>query len=308
MNGTCVPAVCDPTCPAPGVCTRSGCSYPTCAKVGDACDASMSDQGSFWCLINRDTNRSSCFSKCTDPLSPSTCGDAEYCLSINNNNAISYCATSECNVDTDCNNGADRGSCIRLENNFGYCVASGNVQPGGTCDNSNPALRCAQGSTCTNSGVCRKLCDMWASPSQCGAGERCNIYSPRIGICVNNPDATGAAPYSLCTTPGNYCSDGVRCVGGTSDNFCIKYCRVERDGSGFDCDSLSGSVCNNYLSPGDRSLGRCLPTCDNDNFCGTGGRCVSGKCRSTCTAATVAQDCCNGQSPCEWTCTNGLCE
>lgn len=312
-NGTCRAVVCDPACEANGQCTRDGCVYPACAKEGDACDGTTSDQGSFWCLRSSMTNRSSCYAKCPTANEPGGCTYGQYCQApVSNNSQIKICLDADCQVDADCDNGAQKGTCIKVDHGYAFCVLAGSVPPGGTCDSSNAALRCQQGSYCTASGVCRAICDPWTRPSQCGANERCNILTERQGICVNNPDQSGMSTYDPCTTPGNYCADGTVCLNGTSNNFCFKHCRVDRNGNSADCAGLAitGSVCYNYFFAGQRELGICQPSCASASECGstTTRDCVAGQCRRKCSAATVTQDCCGGDVPCDWSCVNGLCE
>ena len=250
-----------------------------------------------------------CYSKCPTPNGPSTCDDGQYCLTVGGGGPpISACIDSQCNLDIDCDRGTDKGTCLERDNNYASCLAAGNVQVGGTCESGNPALTCVQGSVC-RAGVCRALCDPWAAVSDCGPNQACNIFSTRAGVCVDNVDPTGDAPYSSCSTAGNYCDDGVGCFGTTSP-FCIKYCRASATDLGTDCDALPDAVCDNFLRPGDRSIGWCFPSCTTDpSVCPTGSMCdPQGRCRTSCTPATVEQDCCAGQSPCEWSCTNGLCE
>ena len=309
-NGTCKPAVCDPGCAAGGTCTRDGCIYPSCTSEGARCTPSTTRQGAFWCLTNTVENVARCYSDCDNPGTPSTCKDAQYCLGVDDGPpVINACIDSQCNLDIDCDNGAIKGTCLARDNNYSTCLRAGTVQVGGTCEVGNNALLCVPGSVC-RSGVCRELCDPWAPVSDCGPNQACNIFSTRAGVCVDNVDPTGDAPYTSCTTPGNYCDDAVGCFGAASPGRCLKYCRASSTDLGSDCDSLPDSVCDNYIVPNDRSYGICFGSCTNDpSSCPTGTVCDSmGRCRTTCTQASVVQDCCSGQSPCDWTCQNGFCE
>lgn len=312
-NGTCKPVVCDPACDDNGLCTRDGCQYPSCTKEGDACDGTTSDQGNFWCLTNTMTTRTTCYAKCPQDAKPDGCARGQYCdAPIASNAEIKICVDAQCQQDTDCDNGAQKGTCIKIDNGYAYCAPAGSVGPGGTCDTSNPALRCQQGSACTSTGICRKLCDPWARPSQCGAGDRCNIFTTSQGICVNNPDASGMSTYDPCTTPNNYCADGTICLSGATNNFCYKNCRIDANGNSADCAGLaiSGSRCDPYFYADTRELGICQPSCMSNAECGNTAtrECVGGLCRRKCAAATVVQDCCGGNQPCARSCVSGLCE
>jgi hypothetical protein len=273
----------------------------------------MSDQGAFHCLTNLDEQRSRCFAKCDNLYEPSSCGPGQYCLDpVSNAPDIQVCLDSSCATDADCADGGQTGTCVELSNGFGTCYRDGAVGVGGACDLSDATRRCVGGAVCQtggsgSAGTCRATCDPWASRSDCNAGERCVIFSARTGVCAPVADATGVASGDTCTTPGNYCADGVACFATTAQSLCYQYCRPDQAGQG-DCPG-STSICNDYVFPGDRELGICLLRCESDQICGGGGRCVDNRCRQVCQTGDPVVDCCDGTTPCNWTCgASGLCE
>ncbi len=302
-NGACVDRECDPACEAPGVCDQGSCSFPLCAAEGDACEPlSGTDQGDFLCLIdNQATSEAHCFSKCDEDGASGGCATGQRCFAaVSNSPDLLICIDSECSSNADCSG----GTCIKFENSFGYCEPGGVVPTGGTCEPASDQW-CQQGNTCvtgsTGTGVCEAVCEPWGGTG-CGASEYCALYTNRMGVCTSDQDATGQDAYDLCTTPGNYCADATVCITGSTDNFCVKYCRP---GSA-DCAGIHSTVtCDNYVLPGERSLGICnVAACTTSTDCSTTADCVNGLCRQRCTAGTVAADC--GSS--SWSCVGGYCE
>ena len=303
-SGSCVPATCNPGCESNGTCTVNGCVYPTCSVEGDACDANTTAQGNFYCLVSAADNRAQCYSKCPDANTSTGCGTAQRCLApLTSDPSITICLDSECSVNSDCNEGAQTGTCLKFENSWGACTLAGSVQVGGSC-NPGASQNCVQGAVCDRasgqaSGVCAKACDPW-NATACAGNEYCNLYTTRTGVCAANQDSLGTAVYEPCATPGNYCADATLCVDVGADNICYQYCR----GDAQDCDT--GLACNNYLFAGDRALGICDANCSNNpGICPADSDCISDLCRARCTAAS---DCCQAGQPCEWQCVGGYCE
>ena len=311
VNGSCVldNVPCSPACEAPGYCDNGACEYPSCAAEGDVCDGNVPDQGAYNCLTDLEEQRSRCFSKCDNLYEASNCNPGKYCLDpVSNNPNIKVCVDSSCSVDSDCASGGQTGTCVEFSNGFGTCYPDGPVGVGAACSGANG---CVNGAVCQTtggtSGRCRTTCDPWASRSDCGGGDRCVIFSPRTGVCAPVADVTGTESGDTCSVPGQYCADGVRCFSTSLSNQCYQYCRPDLAGRG-DCPG-STSICHEYLFPGQRDLGICQPECMNDQFCGGGSRCVTGRCRSVCQTGDPVVDCCGGTTPCDWTCgASGLCE
>jgi hypothetical protein len=169
-----------------------------------------------------------------------------------------------------------------------------------------PGLFCLSESSGSTQGTCTTLCDLFTSPS-CPNGKVCDLFSSREGVCVSDIDPTGSEPYDSCSVSGNMCDHAVPCIGFVDgSNGCRAFCRP---GSG-DCGPTPNGasvVCNNYVSPGQRTYGLCLgPECSPGD-CGE-RQCVAGICRRTCSPGSEVQDCCGGTTPCDWACVNQLCE
>lgn len=310
------PNTCSPACGAGQHCENGSCVDDTttggCTQKGDTCDPQTSDQGSFWC-VGDGNGGGTCLPKCTETFSAQGCATGEYCWNIGSQaDPAPACIESDCQVDADCTNGA----CLNFDNQFGICITGGSTPEGQSCDPNASSNECATGTFChtepsgSNTGVCRGICDPWGA-STCPSGQACNLFTNRDGLCspkVENPENTQA--YTQCTDSANLCTDGVPCVGfvdGT--NGCMPYCRTGMN----DCPPPpSGStgtvVCNNYVSPGDHTWGICLGACASSADCSTGSTCQGGICRTQCSTGNEVQDCCDGQTPCDWTCVNGLCE
>ncbi|MFP4597599.1 MAG: hypothetical protein ACLFVJ_05065 [Persicimonas sp.] len=299
--------VCDPACGDGETCEDGQCvglPEPTCTRKGDACDPAVVDQDTFWCAGDGEDG-GECLPKCDESFTATGCALGEYCMNIGSQDQPALaCIESQCSANSDCSS----ETCLDFDNEFGLCVASGSTPEGGSC---NPSAEnaCAPDHYCreepqdSGQGTCRQLCDPWASGAGCPSGQLCDLFTSREGICV--PDTTtGFQPYDSCSDPGSMCDDGVICLEGSSGGVCIGYCRAGMDDCG---DSPVPMQCNNYMVPGERAWGLCLATCP-DYECGDGSVCDNGICRQTCTEATVTQDCCNGSTPCDWSCVNGRCE
>ncbi|MFB6373098.1 MAG: hypothetical protein ABEN55_08280 [Bradymonadaceae bacterium] len=137
-----------------------------------------------------------------------------------------------------------------------------------------------------------------------------SFISRRQGYCNPATDPDGTAPFQQCRTSGNMCTHAVRCAGGSHPE-CVKWCRPGQGdcrGTGPDQYQARG-VCHKYTFPGIRKIGRCVPDCGSSSVkCPDGYQCRNGMCRKECTAATVADDCCGGSSPCSFECSNGFCQ
>lgn len=315
-DGTCVD-LCMPACEAPEVCTAQGCRIPDCAAENEICDLNRRIQGDFACLSQDGEGR--CFKTCEDAFSPSDCGTARYCLNVSSGaTPLNVCIDSECTTEADC--GQD--SCIPFDNGFGSCARAGQIAEGESC--SVPTNMCEQGTICrrlasgNDSGVCSRICDFFATTSDCPAGQACgSLLSPRAGLCTTETTGPGTMAYDACSDPGQFCGDGLRCLGTSGGgDFCFPYCRP---GEG-DCDAIlpdgSDGACANDFFPGISALGVCNPPCDpgETNACGVGAVCLDNGfgdniCRRTCSAGNEVEDCCNGSAPCGFECNaDNLCE
>lgn len=302
QGGACADPVCDPPCEAGGVCTPGGCTYGSCVTEGQMCDASMTDQGDFLCLVDQ-RGSARCYTKCTESYAPAECADAQRCLpGVQSNPSLLFCVDSGCSTNAECNG----GTCLRFENNYGVCEPGGAVAKGGVCNTATDTW-CQQGLVCntpngSTTGVCEQLCDPWAASTGCAANEHCSVYTSRSGVCTTELDSTGTQPFEQCSTPGAYCDDATFCAGNGSNNICYKFCRPGAS----DCNALaSTSACNDYVFAGDRSIGICDVDCSlNTSVCGAGGDCVNKVCRRRCTAMNVVADC----GSASWQCVNGYCE
>ena len=326
VNGSCVSRQqeCSPECAQGKVCDTSNgeCVPISCDEKGDSCDVNQLDQGTFWCVQLSQSGDGTCVPKCDNEFAAGSCADGEYCRNLRPNGEPALaCLPSQCSTNADCTTSTTQGTCINFDNHYGICFAPGPLAPGEQCSTTQGSDLCQRGYWCrtpqgSDSGVCAKLCDPWAtSSSSCPSGEACTVLTNRQGICSDKTEATPKAPYASCSTSGNMCSDGTVCLGSSSPN-CYKFCRT---GEG-DCDGLTfngeplPSTCDNYMVPGERSYGLCFPTCqtaadccpDSNPDCGLS--CHSGICRTTCSPASVAEDCCNGDTPCDFRCVGGLCE
>lgn len=315
-NGMCVDG-CMPACETPEVCTAQGCRIPDCRAAGDACDLNKQDQGGFLCLSASGQGR--CFARCDEAFSASTCSTGEYCLNVGSSaSPVNVCIESDCADHPDCS----QGSCVLFDNQFGACFESGPTGEGMSCVVSNN--ECEEGTLCrrlapgSDNGICAKICDFWATSSDCPSGQACGIvYTSRTGLCTSDVTGPGTTQFSSCTSQGDFCGDGLLCLrGNATDNFCFGYCRP----SGNDCTtqlpSGADAACNNAVFPGDDTIGICDPACDpaEMNPCGVGAVCVDNGfgdfiCRSTCTPGNEVDDCCDGRTPCNYTCNSDmLCE
>lgn len=316
-NETCQSAVCvsacSPGCEAPTTCTANGCQLPSCSAAGAACDPATAIQGAFVCADMGD-GEGVCFVGCDDAFRAASCVSGSYCLELGETTPVLGCAPSLCDTDADC--GPD--TCVRFDNDFGLCFAAGPVSEGATCSSSQ---RCAQGLFCdyptstSTSGVCRDLCQPFTTGS-CGAGRFCGeLVSAEQGLCTDVKSASGTHPFESCGPSGSWCADHIQCASFGTFSACLSYCR----GGASDCDGVlsdgSNAVCDNYIYPGDRTIGACFAPCDPLDFdpCGPGAVCVeagvdAGKCRVTCRVDSVAADCCGETTPCDFQCVNGLCE
>lgn len=304
------PAGCDPACGDGETCEDGQCvglPDPTCTQKGESCDPAVVDQGTFWCAGDGDGG-GECLPKCDEALSATGCAMGEYCMNLGSQDQPALaCVESQCSVDSDCSS----NTCLDFDNQFGLCVASGSTPEGGSCDPS-AENACAPGHYCreeprdSGQGICRQLCDPWVNGSSCPSGQACNLFTTREGICVTEVDPVFEPdPYDECTTSGSMCDDAMICLQGQTNNFCLGYCRP---GQG-DCGNTPVPLqCDNYVVPGERSWGLCTATCPDYLSCGDGSVCDNGLCRRTCTEATVAQDCCGGSTPCDWSCVNGRCQ
>jgi hypothetical protein len=309
MNGNCVSA-CPDGCPNDQVCTADGCVYPDCTAVGDPCNPDNGNQGDFLCLQDSDGN-GQCYSSCDENVAASTCPAGEYCFDVSDDGAFKACFPSTCSSSADC----DSGTCIDFDNEFATCASAGPIPLGGACnlnmgDNCVGGAFCRQTDSATGAGVCSAICDPWASTSNCPAGQACGVFLTwRTGLCTDQLDAQGTGPYEPCATPGNTCSDATRCLSvEPTTNGCFPYCRPDSN----DCIGIlpdgTDAICNNFVFNQNRAIGLCVSPCAADGDCGADGRCVNSACRATCTMATIADDCCGGDMPCEAQCVNGLCE
>lgn len=301
QGGQCVSA-CDPACVAPQICTMNGCTYPDCSAAGDPCDPARPDQNGFACLTYDGEGR--CFDFCSEPNGPSDCEATEYCIAVG---ARNVCVPSECTTHADCGT----GSCIQLLNDHFVCASSGGLAVGASC---NPNTNgCVQGAYCRateSGGICSHICDPYSATPGCPVGEACAApLTVRTSMCVPT-DTIGNAPFDSCVDPGSACGDGTRCFGEPGDGLCFKYCRHDAD----DCAGVQfageSTLCDVYALASQGTLGLCFPACSSSADCAIGYVCQPpGLCRKTCTAGTVTQDCCGGQTPCDYTCSqNGLCE
>ena len=261
-----------------------------------------------------------CYYKCSEPQSASGClGSDELCrdLDPDENDELLLCVPSQCQTHSDC----QAGTCLHFINDHGRCAANGPKKPGEACDLASMSKRCERGAFCIRSGsgtagTCRTLCDPWASSPGCGGGEYCSwlIDTPqglsfltrRQGYCNPKTDPQGNASYQQCQTQHNMCNHATRCFGSTP--LCIKWCRP---GEG-DCQGeVPGTpgTCYNHFFPGIDKVGRCGPRCGNTTYeCQNGNVCKDNQCRIPCSSGSVAQDCCDGNTPCNYTCPNGYCE
>jgi len=263
-----------------------------------------------------------CYDKCPEAQSTEGCrGSGVLCRDLNadQNQELLVCLPSQCDTTEDC----QAGTCINYVNGFGACVSDGSNNIGEACDASDPNELCENGAVCIPEGVgatgtCRELCDPW-NP-QCSSGGYCSLLTERTdglsfitrrqGYCNPQTDPDGNQPFQQCRASGNMCNHAVRCLG-TSDPNCVKWCRT---GEG-DCRGTVPSqfnargVCHNYTFPGVRELGRCVADCGSSSVrCPDGYQCRDSLCRKTCSAGSVAQDCCAGNTPCNFECPNGFCK
>lgn len=305
QSNTCVPAQCNPACEAPGICTAQGCKYPACAAAGDRCDLNAAPTAGLRCLFIRDTGEARCFSECSEPFTAIGCDTAQYCLPIDPDNQAlgSICQDSRCTQSSDCTSGTTQGTCIMLDNLFGFCERAGTAAVGQTCDSSSQvaADRCEQGASCNSSNRCVRICNPWASGATgCAINERCAIFTQGTGYCTTQLDSSGQQVNDSCQIANTWCDHATQCFSGTSANFCLRYCRPE---VASDCADLSTTTCNPYFFRGDKTVGICAPDCSlNTSICGTTRTCVNKTCRPRCTPATRVADCCGSETPCDFQC------
>ena len=301
-EGQCVSA-CMPACTAPEICGADGCTLPDCTAAGDPCDPARPEQGAFGCATDGSGGDGVCLAKCPEAYRAEGCEVGEYCWEAG---SLSVCVPSSCATDTDCTGG---GNCIGLDNQFSICFQAGSVPLGGACDPS--AADCVRGSLCratsTTTGVCSAICDQFAADPGCPGTELCAYqFTPLTSLCTSNIDPRGDAPYYVCDNPGAACDDATMCFDVGTENACLKYCRPGTADCNGIVDGLGNpAICDNYVFPGIRDVGICFSQCGSDTDCGTAGKCVQDVCRLACTTDV---DCCNGTTPCDFSCTAGLCE
>lgn len=310
QNNACVPAQCNPACEAPGICTAQGCKYPACASEGDRCDLNATPAAGLRCLFVRSTGEARCFRSCSETYSAIGCKTAQYCLPIDPDTPASgaICQDSQCTQSSDCTSGTTQGTCITVENQFGFCERAGTASVGQACDLSSsvPSERCEQGASCRTSngastGTCVRVCNPWASGATgCAASERCALLTPGTGRCTNQLDSSGQQVYDTCQISGTWCANATQCFANGAQNVCFRYCRP---GIASDCADLGTAACDPYVFTGDKSIGLCNPDCSlNTSICGTTRVCVGKTCRPRCTPATRVTDCCDDETPCDFQC------
>ena len=268
-----------------------------------------------------------CYSTCQQELTTKGCtGSGVMCRDINRDpnsqKKTLVCLQSQCSKHSECQS----GTCLQFHNSYGTCVRKGPKKVGQSCDLSKQSGLCESGAFCVRSssssmtGTCRKLCDPWSASPSCNSNQRCSLFKRgassyivltfRQGFCNNSVDAVGSATLDSCQSDQNMCDHGIRCVGST-DPLCMKWCRPGKGDCTGEIPSqyMASGVCNNYVFPGERNIGRCVPRCSGTRYCSQMGYgCTNGLCRNQCSSATVVQDCCDGNQPCDWKCNNGLCE
>lgn len=312
VDGACVSA-CMPACEGPAVCTAGGCQIPDCAAAFDPCDPSRPNQAGFVCA-DVGEGEGVCLVPCAEAYEASNCATGSYCYEIGQTNTVLACLPSECSGDAECAG----GTCLNFENSFGLCLTAGTGQQGATCS---PQASCAQGLFCdypsatATSGICETLCDPF-SVGSCGPGAFCGPFVTAVeALCTSDQTTLGTGAFDFCDPAGSWCADHTACIAFATDNICISYCRPgTADCAGVLPDGTDG-VCNNYVFAGNRETGICDFVCDPTDAdpCGPDAVCVdagtdAGKCRQTCTVATVVADCCGGSTPCNFVCNDGLCE
>lgn len=265
-----------------------------CTQEFDACDPSESHPGDFICLETDEDGSGNCFMSCEQTGSASNCATERYCRSIADE---TVCAPSECSTHSDC----DGGTCISLDNAYGFCSEDGTGSEGTTCQGGESG-QCAQGLACDassgQSGECRYVCDPWNSTA-CIFGEVCTVRWNRTGLCTTDETFTGYGAFDSCSPAGSWCSDAVLCVEASDDNLCLEYCRPGMQDCGFDM------ICDETFIWGNDALGVCMPPCSSEDDCGGDYECVSQRCRLPC---TTQSDCCDpGDTDCSAQCDAGYC-
>lgn len=157
--------------------TAPSCVTAGVVELGQACSSEAHCKKGV-CLNLNDT-RSLCYAICeTDP----DCGSGGSCLTLSNA-AFEICKIEgiyeNCDlVLQDCVDAAKGCYAVSTEDQP-ICRVAGTVAAGAACDS---AVACVKGAACVND-VCRPVCDLTKTPSDCAAGNVCNAYFDGAGYC-----------------------------------------------------------------------------------------------------------------------------
>ena len=268
---------------------------PCTQEFGD-CDPTESQPEGFVCLeTDEEAGTGNCFMTCEVGGSASNCATERYCLTYEGQ---PICSPSECDTHSDCSG----GTCIGLDNSYGFCREDGSGSDGSICSGGQSG-QCQTGMVCDASegqtGECRDVCNPFES-APCGTFslDVCTVRWNRTGVCTSDYTSYGIGRFSDCDPPGAWCDDAIICVSGATDNICLEYCRPGM----FDCGM---DVCDESFILGNDALGVCMPPCTSSSDCGDEMDCVNERCRLPC---ITDADCCDDDaSDCAARCEGGYC-
>lgn len=217
QGGQCVnnpdPNACNPACGPDQTCEQGQCvddGLPQCTRQDAACDPSIPDQGTFWCLTLR-TGGGICSNKCQEEYTPIGCARGQICINFADEGYAPAlgCLSSQCTTDADCDANL---VCQSFENDFKGCVDP--TDPGGG----------QQGQPCT----------LWQS-NNCPSNQVCKIVSGMQGVCTSSIDPGPENIFDRCSPTYDMCGQlndgtGVECLQNSGQSYsCFAYCRTNQD-------------------------------------------------------------------------------
>lgn len=276
-----------------GACSSGYDAFDSGAYCIDTCNSDRDCSGTTYCAPAEEGGQRYCLNDgpggqgadCT--LDPFICQRDAFCLGYGTSSAS---CIVPCFDSTDCASG---NWCVQVTEEFGYCLAAGDVAPGEPC--TEDQYDCAAGSVCAGTGepICIAICT--DDPSICADNEICTelgefgeSYCYPSGDLQYGEDCS-ATPYE-CELP-TYCAEA-----GLPNARCTSGCEG-------DADCPDGDWC--YRAP-DASYCRpagdagALDSCEGDQWaCEAGLACILGGstgsfCAEECTG--FASSCGAGQS------------
>jgi hypothetical protein len=251
-----------------GVCSSGDLGYDVSAVCVDRCESDSDCPDNTYCSDASPDGQRFCVGDgplgqggdCT--LDPFLCARDSVCLGYGSSSAS---CISPCFDSSDCGSG---NWCIRVNEEFGYCVPAGEGSPGESCEDDR--FSCAAGSVCGGPGedVCFTICT--SDPGRCRDGEECLALGD-AGESFCYP--VGDVPYGGDCADDIYgCELGTYCAeAGLPSARCTRGCASDSDCDGDDwCyEAVEGRFC--------RPAGEAeaMESCEDDQWaCEAGLACI----------------------------------